>query len=305
MPSASGVPGLTACSPEVRTSSERSPSVHQTRLSAPNGSTMSTVKPFQLPRAVERDVLRADAERHRLAGLGPCAERIAVERQAALAGRERQAVRRLLEPALDEVHARRADEAGDEQVGRAVVEVERRADLLDSLVLHDRDPVGERHRLDLVVGDVDHGRRGEPMMQALDLVAQLVPELGVEVGERLVEQEHGGIPHQSAPDRHALALAAGELVGPPVEQLLDVQHARRLGDPALDLVLGCLRHLEAERQVAAHVHARVERIGLEHHGDAAILGLLPGDVAIADPDLAGLDLEQAGDRVEQRGLAAA
>ena len=30
------------------------------------------------------------------------------------------------------VHRRRADEAGDEEVGRAVVEVERRADLLDA-----------------------------------------------------------------------------------------------------------------------------------------------------------------------------
>ena len=55
-------------------------------------------------------------------------------------------------------------------------------------------------------------------MQALDLDPQLVPELGVEVGERLVEQEHGGVAHQRAADRDALALAAGELVGPAVEQ---------------------------------------------------------------------------------------
>ena len=74
-------------------------------------------------------------------------------------------------------------------------------------------------------------------MQALDLDAQLVAELGVEVGERLVEQEHGGIAHQGAADRDALALAAGELVRPAVEQLLDLQHARRLGDAALDLGL--------------------------------------------------------------------
>ena len=128
--------------------------------------------------------------------------------------------------------------------------------------------------------------------------------LGVEVGQRLVEQEYGRIAHQRTADRDALALAARELVGPSLEQLLDLQHRRGLPDPALDLRLGRLRHLEAERQVAAHVHARIERVGLEHHGDA-VLGLLPGDVAPADPDLAGLDLEQAGDRVEQGRLAAA
>ena len=32
-------------------------------------------------------------------------------------------------------------------------------------------------------------------------------------------------------------------------------------------------------------HARIERVGLEHHGDAAVLRLLPGHVAAADPDL--------------------
>ena len=66
-----------------------------------------------------------------------------------------------------------------------------------------------------------------------------------------------------------------------------------------------MRHPEPEGEVLAHAHARVEGVGLEHHGDAAVLGLLPGDVPLADPDLAGLDLEQAGDGVEQRGLAAA
>ena len=61
------------------------------------------------------------------------------------------------EGAGKEVHRRRADEAGDELIGRVVVELERRADLRDQTVLHHDDAVGERHRLDLVVGDVDRG----------------------------------------------------------------------------------------------------------------------------------------------------
>ena len=57
---------------------------------------------------------------------------------------------------LDQVHRRRADEAGDEQVGRA----RRRGPAASSTccstpLLHHRDPVAHRHRLDLVVGDVD------------------------------------------------------------------------------------------------------------------------------------------------------
>ena len=72
-------------------------------------------------------------------------------------------------------------------------------------------------------------------MQPLDLDPQLVPELGVQVGQRLVEQEHVGVAHQRPADRHALALAAGELVGTAVEQMLDLQHGGGLGDPLLDL----------------------------------------------------------------------
>ena len=55
-----------------------------------------------------------------------------------------------------DVHLRRADEAGDEPVGRVVVELERRAELHHPAVVQHHDPVGQRHRLDLVVRDVDH-----------------------------------------------------------------------------------------------------------------------------------------------------
>ena len=99
---------------------------------------------------------------------------------------------------------------GDEQVVRPVVELERRADLLDQAVVHDHDLVGHGHRLDLVVGDVD--RRGlEPLVQLLDLGAHLHAQLGVEVRQRLVEQEHLRVAHDGAAHGDALALAAGEL----------------------------------------------------------------------------------------------
>ena len=114
------------------------------------------------------------------------------------------------ERAGKKAHPGRAEEAGDEGRRRALEEVERRALLLDQPVAHQHDPVGERHRLDLVVGDVDH-RRGDLLVQPLDLAAHLVAELGVEVGERLVEQEDARAAHDGAADGDALALAAGEL----------------------------------------------------------------------------------------------
>ena len=50
---------------------------------------------------------------------------------------------------------------------------------------------------------------------------------------------------------------------------------------------------------------RVERIGLEHHGELALGRRLVGDVAAVDDDLAAAGVLEAGDQPQQRGLAAA
>ena len=49
-------------------------------------------------------------------------------------------------------HVRGAQELGDEQGLRPLIDVGRRSFLHDTALVQDRDPVGERERLDLVVG---------------------------------------------------------------------------------------------------------------------------------------------------------
>ena len=61
---------------------------------------------------------------------------------------------------------RRADEVGHEHARRTLVDLARRAELLDHALVHDRDRVGHRHRLDLVVRDV-HRRRAQPLVQEI------------------------------------------------------------------------------------------------------------------------------------------
>ena len=128
--------------------------------------------------------------------------------------------------AVDEVHLGRADEAGDEEVVGLVVELERRADLRDGAGIEHDDLVGHGHGLDLVVGDVDHGR-AEPLVQLHQLDAHLGAQRGVEVGQRLVEQENLGLAHDGAADGDALALAAGERAGALLQARLELQHAWR------------------------------------------------------------------------------
>mgnify|MGYP007093017379 FL=1 len=89
---------------------------------------------------------------------------------------------------VKEVHLGRADKAGHEQIGRVVKDLLGRADLLDEAIFHDDDAVAQGHGLGLVMGDVD--KRGvDPLAQLDDLGAHLVAELGVQVGQGLVQQE--------------------------------------------------------------------------------------------------------------------
>ena len=88
--------------------------------------------------------------------------------------------------------------------------------------MHHHDLVGHGHGLDLVVGDVD-GRRLQALVQLLDLGAHGDAQLGVEIRQRLVEQEHLRVAHDGAAHGDALALAAGELARIAVEQRAEAE----------------------------------------------------------------------------------
>ena len=196
-----------------------------------------------------------------------------------------------------------ADEPRDADIGRAVVELLRRAELEDLPVHHHRDPVRHGHRLDLVVGDVEESR-SKPAIQRGDLGARLQAHLRVEIGERFVEQEGGWLAYHRTPERHTLSLAAGELSGPPVEQMGDIEHVGDGADARLDLPAPASRtgqdrteerqalrrrqppHAERHRDVAGHGEVGIERVALEHHrqisvGSPKMAGRRPADLDTA------------------------
>ena len=279
-----------------------------TTTSCPSGSTISTCTRHARGRTARRrprtaDVLRPHADDH--AGAVTAARRGAQRlrhRQRERGGFQRAAA--VAHRRGEEVHRRRADEAGDEQVGRPLVALERRSQLPEVAVLHHRDAVTHRHRLDLVVGDVD-GRRTEALLELRDLGAHLHPQLGVEVGERLVEEEHRRLADDRPTDRDPLPLAAGELARLALEQVGDVEDLRRLGDEPFDLGGRRLADAQAEVDVLAHRHVGVERVVLEHHRDVAVLRRQVVDDPAADRDRAAGDLLEAGHHPQRRRLAAA
>lgn len=89
------------------------------------------------------------------------------------------------------------------------------------------------------------GNIGEGCTQLLVQLGELGPhlgaQLGVQVGERFVEQEDLGFTHDGTAQGDTLTLTAGQRLRLPVEQVGDIQDAGRLFDAAFDLVLGVFR----------------------------------------------------------------
>ena len=178
------------------------------------------------------------------------------------------------------------------------------AQLLDASRLHHGDAVGDGQRLLLVVRDVDGGDL-QALLQVADLAAHVDPQPGIEVGQRLVEQQHFRADDQGARNGDALQLAAGELVRPALAVALQPHEGERARDALGDLLGRDLARLEAVGDVAGHGEVGEDGVVLEHHADVAPVRRQRVDALLTDADLAGIELGEAGDHAQQRGLAAA
>ena len=103
----------------------------------------------------------------------------------------------------------------------------------------------------------------------------------------------------------ALALPTRKLRRTAVQQLLQLEDARRLADACLDLRLGAAVEAQSEAHVLEHAEMRIERVGLEHHGDTPFTRLQGVAPCVTDEEVAGGDVFQARDHAQQRGFAAA
>ena len=110
---------------------------------------------------------------------------------------------------------------------------------------------------------------------------------------------------ERARDRDALLLTARELLRQTIVHAFERDEAQELA-AALDALGG--RHApdpQRELDVVADRHVAEQRVVLEHEPDLALAGVRVRHVAAVQRDAAVIDLGQAGDRAQQRALAAA
>src|SRR5262249_13603290 len=130
--------------------------------------------------------------------------------------------------------ARFADEREDEGRRRIVIDLIWRRRLLDPALVHHHDAVGEFEGFFLIVRDEKRGVAGA-VVQLAQPPAEVLAYAGVERAERLIEQQYFGLNGESASERNALALAAGELGREATLETRKLDKIEKLAHPTLDL----------------------------------------------------------------------
>jgi hypothetical protein len=106
------------------------------------------------------------------------------------------------------------------------------SDLLDPALAHDDDAIGDLESLFLVVGH-EHARDVDLVVEPPQPLTELLPDLGVERAERLVEEQHLRLGGEGAGERDPLALAAGELRRHRVLVAFELDEAQQLEHAAI------------------------------------------------------------------------
>src|SRR6185437_3729357 len=185
-----------------------------------------------------------------------------------------------------------------------LVNLPRRAHLLDYAFTHDRDPVRHCERFALVMGDIYEGDAYLPL-NTLQLHLHRLAELEVQRAQGLIEQQRPGSIHQRTGKRDPLLLTTRQLTWPTFAATGQVHDFEHLAHLASNLKLRDLLAPETERDILEHAHMREQGIGLENHVDVPPVRRHPGNVHALQPDHALGRLLKPGDHPHRRGLATA
>ena len=143
-------------------------------------------------------------------------------------------------------------------------------------------------------------------VDAPDLRAHLQPQLGVQVGQRLVHQHQRRLDHDGARDRHALLLAAGQLAGQLVRLRLQPHQRQRLDPPAARSPPAAA----AASPGRSRCSAAPSCAGTAHSSGTPCRSRGPPGPSssmppLVQPDRAAGQRQQSGEAVQRGGLAAA
>ena len=154
------------------------------------------------------------------------------------------------------------------------------------------------------MGDINGGD-ARLLLNAANFRAHTHPELGIQIGQRLIKQQHARFQHQRPCQSDTLLLTAGELVGHAGFHALQSHQLENIGHLFLDGSLVQFPQLQAVCHVVIDIVVGQQGIALEHHGGIPLVGGQGIDGFAAQVDFALVRAFKAGNHPQRGGLAAA
>ena len=213
-------------------------------------------------RTREHDIRRAEPCRPMI---GISLRQLSIDALRAVTDKEKV----LLTPYRKEV--RNPHEVKHKGIRSLLKDLPRRTDLLNAAVLiHDRYAVRNREPDLLIVRHIEDSDI-QLLLQGLDLKAHLLTQIGIQIRQRLIEEQERGLADKRTRERDALLLAARELRRQTFFQPLHPDDLHHLHHARTDLVLWTLRDLERVGNIVKDRHVWPYRIVLKDEPDAAAL----------------------------------
>jgi hypothetical protein len=175
--------------------------------------------------------------------------------------------------------------------------------LLDDSGVHHDQSVGHGERFVLVVGDEDEGD-ADFALDAFELELHRLPQLQVQCGQGLVEQQCARPVDQRAGEGNPLLLTAGKLPRPARRLLVQLHQFEHRVDPLGELALVHALATQTESDIVEDRHVGEQRVGLEDHVHVAVVRRHPDHVPAVKQDLSLGGLLETPDHSQRRRLAA-
>jgi hypothetical protein len=156
----------------------------------------------------------------------------------------------------------------------------------------------------LIVGD-EEKRDANFALERFQFALHLLAQVRVQCGEWLVQKQQLWAVHQRSGQRDALLLAAAQLRGPGLGELIHLDHAQRFDHAAANFILRGALDAKPVGHVVLHAQMREERVMLKHRVDPAPVSRQGVEAFSAHPEFAGSGLFESGDQPQQGGFAGA
>ena len=143
------------------------------------------------------------------------------------------------------------------------------------------------------------------LTQQNDLGSHLVSQLCVQVGKRLVHQEHLAVTDHGTADGNSLSLTARKRAGLTGQVLGDAQDLGCFRHLLIHDLLGSVLETQRECHVLKYGQVRIQRIVLEHHGNITVAGLEVVDHHAVDLNSTLGNVLKTCDHTQRRGFSAA